>query len=102
MIHLLFPVGMCLVMMLQQDLLAEPEQRLAAITLLYELYRGESVTQNPFANVFIHLLHPPEHQSNVGAPKLEYPGQLPRISAAEKNFITKLISDVPKDAVMYC
>lgn len=90
---------MGLVMMLQQDLLPEPEQRLAAITLLYELYRGESVAQSPFANVFIHLLHPPEHQSNVGAPKLEYPGQLPRLTAAEKNFITKLISDVPKDAV---
>lgn len=90
---------MCLVMFLQQDLLADAEQRLAAITLLHELYRGDAVAQNPFAGVFIHLLHPPEHQSNVGAPKLEYPGQLPRLTAAEKNFVTKLISDVPKDAV---
>lgn len=90
---------MGLVMLLQQDLLDEPEQRLAAITLLYELYRGDSVAQNPFASVFMHLLHPPEHQSNVGAPKLEYPGQLPRLTANEKNFVKKLVSDVPKDAV---
>lgn len=95
-----FKVGSCLIMLLQQDLLEEPEQRLAAVTLLHELYRGESVENTPFANVFIHILHPPEQQSNVGAPKLEYPGQLPKFSAPEKNFIAQLISDVPKDVIL--
>jgi hypothetical protein len=95
-----FKVGTCLVMLLQQDLLKEPEQKLVAITLLYELYRGESLANTPFANVFIHLLHPPEQQSNVGAPKLEYPGQLPRLSLPEKHFLTQLLSDVPKDAIL--
>lgn len=95
-----FKVGTCIIMLLQNDLLPEAEQRLAAITLLYELYRGESLANTPFANVFIHILYPPEHQSNVGAPKLEYPGQLPRLSPPEKHFITQLISDIPKDALL--
>lgn len=46
--------------------------------------------------------YPPEHQSNVGAPKLEYPGQLPRLTLPEKHFIIKLLSDIPKDAVSIC
>lgn len=92
-------VGTCIVMLLQNNLLPDPEQRLTAITLLHELYRGESISNTPFASLFLHLLHPPESQSNVGAPKLEYPGQLPRLSPQEKQFISQLISDVPKDVV---
>ncbi|VEN39845.1 unnamed protein product [Callosobruchus maculatus] len=99
-VSLFYLVGTCIVMLLQNNLLPEPEQRLAAITLLYELYRGEPLANTPFGSVFIHLLHPPEHQSNVGAPKLEYPGQLPRIFPQEKHFITQLMSDVPKDSFM--
>lgn len=95
-----FKVGSCLVMLLQRDLLEAPEQRLAGVTLLHQLYRGEPFVNTPFANIFIHLLHPPEQQSNVGAPKLEYPGQLPRLNTSEKNFIAQLVSDVPKDAIL--
>lgn len=47
---------MCLVMLLQQDLLPNSEQRLAAITILHELYRGDAIANTPFVNVFIHLL----------------------------------------------
>ncbi|CAG9837782.1 unnamed protein product [Diabrotica balteata] len=95
-----FKVGSCIVTLLQNNLLTDPEQRLAAITLLYELYRGEPIANTPFANVFIHLLNPPEQQSSVGAPKLEYPGQLPRITAPEKHFIVQLLADKPKDALL--
>lgn len=49
-------VGTCIVMLLQNNLLPEAEQRLAAVTILHELYRGESLANTPFANVFIHLL----------------------------------------------
>lgn len=51
-----FLVGTCIIMLLQTDMLPEPEQRLAAVTILHELYRGQSFTNTPFANVFIHLL----------------------------------------------
>lgn len=51
-----FSVGTCLCFLLQQELLSEPEQRLAAITILHELYRGEPVSKSPFGSVFIHLL----------------------------------------------
>ncbi|XP_056648630.1 CCR4-NOT transcription complex subunit 11 [Diorhabda sublineata] len=95
-----FQVGTCIVMLLQNNLLPESEQRLAAVTLLHELYRGEPIANTPFANVFIHLLNPPEQQSSVGAPKLEYAGQLPRISSSERNFIIQLLSDKPKDALL--
>ncbi|KAJ8909619.1 hypothetical protein NQ315_004981, partial [Exocentrus adspersus] len=46
------------------------------------------------------MQYPPEHQSNVGAPKLEYPGQLPRLTPAEKHFVTQLVSDAPKDTLL--
>jgi hypothetical protein len=50
-------VGCAIILLLQQsDLLPKPTQRLAAITLLHDLYRGESMAVNPFATVFIHLL----------------------------------------------
>ncbi|KAK9874103.1 hypothetical protein WA026_002457 [Henosepilachna vigintioctopunctata] len=95
-----FKVGSCIVMLLQENMLREPEQRLAAITLLYELYRGEPLVNTPFASTFVYLLLPSEQRSNVGAPKLEYAGQLPRLTAPEKQFIAQLISDVPKDVIL--
>lgn len=49
-------VGLCIVTLLQQNLLEDAEQRLAAITLLHELYRGEPIANTPFSNVFIQLL----------------------------------------------
>jgi hypothetical protein len=52
-----FAVGCAIILLLQQaDLLPKPSQRLAAITLLHDMYKGESVAMSPFATVFIHLL----------------------------------------------
>lgn len=95
-----YKVGCGLIMLLQQDLLEKPEQRLAAITMLHELYRGEPLATTPFASVFIHLLHPPEQQSSVGTPKLECPGLLPPLTSSEKNFVAQLVTDVPKDVIL--
>jgi hypothetical protein len=53
----LFSVGCALVLLLQQsDLLLKDAQRIAAVTLLYSLYKGEAMALNPFASVFVHLL----------------------------------------------
>ncbi len=49
-------VGCALVMLLQhQDLLPNPSQRVAAITLLHEAYRSDGCASSPFASIFIHL-----------------------------------------------
>lgn len=46
------------VLLLQnKDLLPHPTQKLAAVFLLYEMYRADQpVAHNPFASVFVHLL----------------------------------------------
>lgn len=49
-------VGSCILMLLQNDFLPEPEQRLAALTIFYDLYRTEPFVNNPFSNVFMKLL----------------------------------------------
>lgn len=46
-------------MLLQEgDLLPLSSQRVAAIFLLYQLYRSDAVSANPFASFFIELLQP--------------------------------------------
>lgn len=93
-----YKVGCALVLLLQQnDLLPKPWQRLVAITFLYEMYRGEPASTNPFSPVFVHLLHPPDNTSKSTSRKLEYLGQLPRLTVAEKSFVSQLITNTSKD-----
>ncbi|XP_044747245.1 CCR4-NOT transcription complex subunit 11 isoform X2 [Coccinella septempunctata] len=87
-----FKVGNVIILLLQQDMLPEPEQRLAAVTLLYEMYRGEPLALSPFAPVFVHLL---DQKAN-----LNVIGHLPRITEPEKSFISQLVSDVSKDILL--
>lgn len=50
-------VGNALVMLLQNsDLLPSPSQRLAAVLLLYELFKSETPSSHPFSSVFVQLL----------------------------------------------
>jgi len=40
-----------------RDILPHPTQKLAAIFLLYEMYKvDQPIAANPFASVFVHLL----------------------------------------------
>ncbi|XP_066985827.1 CCR4-NOT transcription complex subunit 11 [Macrobrachium rosenbergii] len=89
-----FKLGSALVFLLQQpDLLPSPTQRLSAITILHELYRGEPPPNNPFLPVFVNLLHPPDDIAKGIGKKLEFAGQLPRISPSETVFLSTLITD---------
>ncbi|KAK3927295.1 CCR4-NOT transcription complex subunit 11 [Frankliniella fusca] len=93
-----YKVGCALVLLLQQpDLLPRPAQRLAAIVLLYDMYKGEPMALNPFTTVFVHLLHPPDEMGKTSMRKLEYAGEMPRISAVEKNFLAQLVTSTSRE-----
>lgn len=88
-----FRVGSALVFLLQQeDLLANKEQRLVAVYLLYEMYRTEPIQSNPFASVFVHLLNPPDEMKCENSECLKRPWALPRLSNSEKYFLSQIIS----------
>lgn len=58
-----FKVGMALITLLQNDdLLQQPAERIAALYLLFEMYRSESFSVNPFAPLF----HSMVQESNFG------------------------------------
>jgi len=92
-----FRVGMAIVLMLQnQDLLHHPTQRLAAVFLLYDMFRSEPIANNPFGSVFIHLLNPPPTTHENGKTR-DLHWALPRLSKPEKLFLSQLISSPSKD-----
>ncbi|GAB6033606.1 CCR4-NOT transcription complex subunit 11, variant 2 [Chamberlinius hualienensis] len=85
-------------MLLQQtDLLPNASQRLVAIFLLFDIYRADPVSTNPFAPVFVRLLTVQEESLKIVGKKLEFAGQLPRITAAEKDFLWHLLLGSAKD-----
>jgi len=92
-----FRVGSAMVLMLQnQDLLPHPTQRLAAVYLLYDMYKLEPIASNPFGSVFIHLLNPPSTVHENGKNRdLHY--ALPKLTKSEKLFLSQLISTPSKD-----
>lgn len=54
-----FRVGSAIVLLLRmRDLLPSSSQRLAALSLLHELYRSDSASSNPFGLFFVELLQP--------------------------------------------
>jgi len=96
-----FKVGTALVTLLQQpDLLPKASQRLAVITFLYDMYKADHVSTNPFAPVFIHLLNPGE---GFDPGELRFGcHQLPRLVPAERQFLTQLIAGQGKDFMKKC
>lgn len=91
-----YKVGCAFTLLLQQaDLLPKASQRLVAIVLLYELYRGDPIATNPFCPVFIQLLH---HQDGaIKNSRKDYARLLPRLSQAEKHFIAQLLLTGSRD-----
>jgi len=95
-----FKVGTALVTLLQQpDLLPKASQRLAVITFLYDMYKADHVSTNPFAPVFIHLLNPGE---GFDPGELRFGCQLPRLVPAERQFLTQLVAGQGKEFMKKC
>ncbi|XP_065940834.1 CCR4-NOT transcription complex subunit 11 isoform X3 [Magallana gigas] len=91
-----FKVGSSIVLLLQnRDLLPHPTQKLAAIFLLYEMYRTDPIAANPFATVFVHILNPPTENQEAGQFDLHW--AIPAISPAERYFLSQLISSPTKE-----
>jgi len=89
-----FKVGTALVTLLQQsDLLPKPSQKLTAVAFLYDMYKCDHVSINPFAPVFIHLLNPPD---SFDAGDARY-RQLPVLKPAERQFLTQLVGGQGKE-----
>jgi len=90
-----FKIGTALVTLLQQpDLLSKPSQRLAAITFLYDMYKSDAVSNNPFSPVFIQLLGPSE---TFDPGEQRYGCQLARLNPGERQFLTQLLGGQGKD-----
>jgi hypothetical protein len=52
-----FKIGNAIVTLLQnRELIPHQSQRLVCIFLLFEMYRTDTISSNPFAPIFIHLL----------------------------------------------
>lgn len=94
-----FKVGTALITLLQQqDLLPKPPQRLAAVTFLYDMYKSDPVSSNPFAPVFIHLLNATDNLcSDNTTSKMEFGCQLVSLNQAERQFLTQLIAGHGKE-----
>ncbi|XP_053972897.1 CCR4-NOT transcription complex subunit 11 [Hylaeus anthracinus] len=92
-----FKVGMTLVLLLQHiDLLPKNVQRIIAVALLFDLYRGEPLASTPFAPVFIQVLKS-QDDTNNGVPKTNFSGHIPVLSQCEKNLLVNLLGYNQKD-----
>ena len=86
-----FRVGSAIVVFLRmRDLLPSPNQRLAALSLLHELYRSDSTSTNPFSLFFVECLQPPASDSSKST------------SLTEQWFLAQILSPtLPREVSMY-
>jgi len=88
-----FKVGTALVTLLQHaDLLPKPAQKLAAITFLYDMYKSDHVSLNPFAPVFIHMLNTVDNSYEENGHT-----QLPVLNPSERQYVTQLVAGQGKE-----
>uniref|UniRef100_A0A0B7AGW6 CCR4-NOT transcription complex subunit 11 n=2 Tax=Arion vulgaris TaxID=1028688 RepID=A0A0B7AGW6_9EUPU len=91
-----FKVGQALVLLLQhRDLLPHPTQKLASVFLLYEMYKTDPVSANPFATVFLNLLQDPSERKEANPYDLQ--SSVPPMSVPERYFLSNLISSASKE-----
>lgn len=94
-----FKVGMTLLLLLQHiDLLPKHGQRIMALTMLFDLYRGEPLASTPFATVFVQLLKPQEDTAN-GVSITNFSGHIPVLSECEKNLLINLLGYNQKEVM---
>ncbi|KZC07603.1 PREDICTED: CCR4-NOT transcription complex subunit 11 [Dufourea novaeangliae] len=92
-----FNVGTTLVHFLQHiDLLPKNVQRVIAVALLFDLYRGEPLASTPFAPVFVQVLKSQKDSTN-SVPKTNVTGHIPVLSQCEKNLLINLLGSNQKD-----
>ncbi|XP_037070440.1 CCR4-NOT transcription complex subunit 11-like isoform X2 [Pollicipes pollicipes] len=91
-----FKVGNALVfLLLQPDMLPLPQQRIVATAILYFLYKNEPLKRNPFANVFLHIMHT-ELSKAPGKPA-DPATQFTKFTPGEKYFVRQLITNPNKE-----
>lgn len=94
-----FQVGMTLLLLLQHiDLLPKHGQRITALTMLFDLYRGEPLASTPFATVFVQVLKLQEDTSN-GVSISNFSGHIPVLSECEKNLLVNLLGYNQKEVM---
>ncbi|KAK2587164.1 hypothetical protein KPH14_002917 [Odynerus spinipes] len=94
-----FKVGMTLLLLLQHiDLLPKHGQRIIALTMLFDLYRGEPLASTPFATVFVQVLKPQEDTNN-GVTIPNFSGHIPVLSECEKNLLVNLLGYNQKEVM---
>ncbi|EFN62314.1 Uncharacterized protein C2orf29-like protein [Camponotus floridanus] len=92
-----FKVGTILLLQLQHiDLLPKQVQRIIALTLLFDLYKGEPLASTPFASVFVQILKQ-ENTNNENSKLANHTGHIPLLSQCEKNLLVNLLGYNHKD-----
>ncbi len=104
-----FRVGLAITNFLQHpDLLPLPQQRLAALVFLHDLFRNETFNLNPFLSVFVHFLYYEEEGEDGGSDEdggeknllsFSRPLKGVQLSLVEKQFVTLLVTGAAKEWV---
>lgn len=96
-----FKVGTTLLLQLQHvDLLPKHVQRVIALTLLFDLYKGEPLVSTPFASVFVQVLKQEDTNINGGTKLPNHQtGHIPFLSHCERNLLVNLLGYNHKDMI---
>ncbi|XP_072762379.1 CCR4-NOT transcription complex subunit 11 [Anoplolepis gracilipes] len=93
-----FKVGTILLLQLQHiDLLPKHVQRVIALTLLFDLYKGEPLATTPFASVFVQVLKQEDGTNNGNSKPSNHTGHIPFLSQCERNLLVNLLGYNHKD-----